>query len=123
MLHMSFEEFEDCVQQAIDALPGDFARYLQEVPVVIEDRPEEDLCREMKLPNTRSLLGLYHGLPLNRRSHLAPDYPSQIFLYRLNILEYCRSKAQVRLQIHKTLIHELGHYLGFSEQQLRDLKY
>jgi predicted Zn-dependent protease with MMP-like domain len=117
------EEFDVFVQQAIEAIDPQFRTHLDEVPVVVEDLPDRDLCRQMDLSSRHELLGLFRGVPLNRRSVDADAGPHQIVLYRRNLAEMARNRRQLIEQIRKTIIHELGHYLGFSEEQLRRYHY
>lgn len=122
-IEISLEEFDQLVQQAIQSLAPEFARYLEEVPVAVENTPSSQTCRQMRLGRHVSLLGLFHGTPLNRRSVMGLESPNHIVLYRDNLLSCCRNKQELAEQIRKTLVHELGHYLGFSEKQLREHGY
>jgi predicted Zn-dependent protease with MMP-like domain len=122
-MFISSEEFDEYVCRAIELLDPAFRQYLDEVPVIVEDFPDQKVCRQMGLKNKETLLGLFHGVPLDKRSVGAVGGPNQIVLYRQNILKFCRSKRHVAEQIRKTLIHELGHYLGFSEEELRKYRY
>lgn len=119
-MNISNDQFDDMVRRAIDAIDPQFRSYLREVPVVVEDLPDEVIQRELSLANHRSLLGIFRGIPLDRQPPGGAG-PHQIILYRRNILTRCRTTGQLADQIRSTLVHELGHYLGFSETQLRRL--
>ena len=119
-MKISNEEFDRYVRQALETVAPEFRCHFDQVPVIVEDLPDDDLSRKLHLADGRSLLGLFQGVPLHKTSHPAP---SQITLYRRNILAHCHNHNQLIRQIRKTVIHELGHYLGFSEQQLRRHKY
>lgn len=116
------EKFDQYVNRAIETIDPRFDQYLQEVPIIVENQPGSEVKR-MNLPSGRILLGLFCGVPLNRRSVTAGSGPNHIVLYRENILAVCQTKEQLVEQIRKTLVHELGHYLGFSEEQLGEHKY
>ena len=122
MIDVSRQEFDGIVREAVAGMDSQFCGYLDEVPVLIEDYPNEQVCRQMGRTDGKGLLGLYRGTPLNRRSVGGGFGPSQILLYRENILRVCSNKKNLTEQIKKTLVHELGHYLGFSEKQLRKLE-
>lgn len=122
-MNISREEFDYYVCQAIESIDPQFRIYLNEVPVIVEDLPDDVVCQRMKLHDRDLLLGLFRGVPLNKQSVAASGIINQIVLYRENILACCRTHTQLVRQIHKTIIHELGHYLGFSEQQLRHHRY
>ena len=122
-MNISNDQFDLCVTEAINSIDSQFRPYLDEVPVIVEDMPDEALSQKMRLPSRKTLLGLFRGVPLNRRSVLAGAGPNQIVLYRHNLLAQCRSRRQLAEQIRRTLVHELAHYLGFSESQISRLRY
>ena len=122
-MEITRQEFDQYVEQAIESVEPQFRRYLDEVPVIVEDEPSAELCREMDLPDTHSLLGLFQGIPFHLRSVQAPDGPNQIVLYRRNLIASCRTRRKLAEQIRRTLVHELAHLVGFSEEQIRRLRY
>jgi predicted Zn-dependent protease with MMP-like domain len=70
----------------------------------------------------RLLLGVFHGVPTTKKSIFdLPTGPNHIVLYQKNIEAVCSSEAEIREQIRLTVIHELGHYFGLDEQQLKDV--
>ena len=121
-MDVSNEEFDDYVRWAIESVDSEFRAYFAEVPVVVEDEPGDEICGRLGLGKRDWLLGLFQGVPLNRRVE-GSGGPSQITLYRKNILKNCPSRQKLPDKIRKVLVHELGHYLGFSEQQLRQHKH
>ena len=123
-MHLSEEEFEAVVEQAVQSVPPGFNKYLDEIVVDVEDMPDEATCRQVGLKDPRSLLGLYRGTPMTRRHVEAPyRYPERIVIYQRNIERVCKSKRRMVAQIRKTVLHEIGHHFGLSERQLRELGY
>lgn len=123
-MRLSDEEFERVVEDAIASIPEGFSHYMADLAVDIEDMPDEATCREMKIRDSRGLLGLYRGVPLTRRHVDAPfRYPERIVIYQRNIERMCRTREQMLDQIRKTVLHEIGHHFGLSERQLRELGY
>ena len=118
-MRIKSQEFDELVSTAIAGIEEQFRRYLEEVPVIVEDRPDAAAARSVGLSNPRHLLGLFRGVPLKLRSVEHSGVTNQILLYRRNILSVCRTRAELAQQIRATIIHELGHYLGFSEAELR----
>ncbi len=110
---MDRERFEELVDEAVEQLPRRFRDKLENVVIMVEDVPPRGLERD------GLLLGLYHGVPRTQRSVFFSTPPDQIFLYQRNIEAICRNDEQVRRQIRKTLLHEIGHYFGLSEEELR----
>jgi predicted Zn-dependent protease with MMP-like domain len=118
---MKREDFVRVAEETLDSLPEEFRIRIQNVAILVEDFPANQ--RPHKLgQRTRLLLGIFHGVPATQRSVFnLPTGPDHIVLYQKNIEAVCSSEAEVRHQIRQTLIHELGHYFGMTEEQLRDV--
>jgi predicted Zn-dependent protease with MMP-like domain len=125
---MTRERFVEVVAQVLDHLPGLFRERIHNVAVLVEDYPPEQRPRP-EAPRPRAgarprqlLLGIFSGVPRTEKSVFqAPAGPDHIVLYQKNIEAVCRSEAELRDQISRTLLHELGHYFGMTEEELRDL--
>ena len=118
---MKREHFVKVVEEALDSLPQEFRSRIQNVAVLVEDVPPNQLSPEAGQPR-RLLLGVFHGVPTTKESIFnLPSGPDHIVLYQKNIEAVCSSEAEVREQIRLTLIHELGHYFGLDENQLKDV--
>lgn len=94
--------------------------------MLVEDLPPEQLAsrgvrRPRSLPR-ELVLGVYRGIPATKRSVFdLPAGPDTIVLYQKNIEAVCSSEDEIREQVRRTVIHELGHYFGMDEDQLRDV--
>jgi predicted Zn-dependent protease with MMP-like domain len=110
---MERSEFEALVAQALKSLPKIFRDRLTNVAIIVEDEPPQDLQTH------GLLLGLFHGIPRTEKSVFLSTLPDRIFLYQRNIEAICDTEAEVRRQIRATLLHEVGHYFGLSEADLR----
>jgi predicted Zn-dependent protease with MMP-like domain len=111
---MGRAEFEDLVAEAIDEVPEPFASALDEVGVVVEERG----------PAGRGpLYGLYQGFPLTEGPLPSGALPARISVYMHPLLEHCRTAEEVVEQVRITVLHELGHHLGFDEGRLDELGY
>ena len=116
----SRREFEELVEEAVLGLPEAFARKLENIEIVVEEEPDAETLERMKLERGQALLGLYHGVPRTRRHESAPPlYPDRISIYRRPILAICRTAAEVRRQVRATVIHEIGHHFGLSDEAMR----
>ncbi|MHC4441991.1 MAG: metallopeptidase family protein [Planctomycetota bacterium] len=123
-MHLSDQEFEAVIEEAIESIPPGFNKYLDEIVVDVEDMPDEFTCEQVGIKDPRTLLGLYRGTPMNQRHVQAPyRYPERIVIYQLNIERLCKSKRKMVTQIRKTVLHEIGHHFGLTEKQLRELGY
>jgi predicted Zn-dependent protease with MMP-like domain len=118
---MKREQFVKVVEEALDSLPREFRSRIRNVAVLVEDLPPNQSAPQSG-QQRKLVLGLFHGVPTTKKSvfHL-PTGPDQIVLYQKNIEAVCSSEAEVREQIRLTVIHELGHYFGMDENQLRDI--
>ncbi|MBB5830492.1 metallopeptidase family protein [Brachybacterium aquaticum] len=118
MIEISREEFEEAVDDALDSLPDEVARAIAEANVVI--LVEEEPSREQSAGT--ELLGLYEGIPLDRRS-VFDGYrqPDRIFVFRGPLQRISRTREQLVHQIAVTVLHELGHLFGISDERLHEL--
>jgi len=118
---MKREHFVKVVEEALDSLPQEFRSRIRNVAVLVEDLPPNQPPPRPGQPR-RLLLGLFHGVPTTKKSTFdLPTGPDHIILYRKNIEAVCSSETEVREQIRLTVIHELGHYFGMNEEQLKDV--
>jgi predicted Zn-dependent protease with MMP-like domain len=115
-------DFRQLVREAVALLPPELVRSVHNVDIVIERRPT---ARDRKLAGLgpgRLLLGLYHGIPLTKRGEyynlVAPD---KISIYQEHIEAVCETDDEVREQVRKTVLHELGHYFGIDDDRLHEL--
>lgn len=122
---MDMERFAAEVETAIGELPPELRAAVENVAVLLEDRADETTQAEMGLEHPLDLLGLYRGLPLPERGgSYAGAEPDQVHLYREAIRDYADYyQLSVSDCIRNTLIHELGHYLGYDDDQLHHIEH
>lgn len=127
---MTRERFLRLVRQALDDIPARFRRRIRNVAILVEDVPPAQRSRSRRprppqrpgTPRQRLLMGLFVGTPATQKSVLQqPAGPDHVILYQKNIEAVCSSDDEVREEIRLTLLHELGHYFGLSEDELRHL--
>jgi predicted Zn-dependent protease with MMP-like domain len=118
---MKREHFVKVVEEALDSLPQEFRSRIKNVAILVEDFPPNQSPPQPG-QQLRLLLGIFHGVPATKKSVFdLPTGPAHIVLYQKNIEAVCSNEAEVRHQIRQTLMHELGHYFGMTEEQLRDV--
>ena len=117
---LSAESFAHLVEQAIADLPEEYARLLETVAVVVEDEPLPGVLKDLDIEDGEELLGLYHGLSLRDESFFRAggQAPPQISLYRGPILRQCDTEMEMVQEIADTLVHELGHHVGFDDDEM-----
>ncbi|KPK64724.1 hypothetical protein AMJ83_00590 [candidate division WOR_3 bacterium SM23_42] len=109
---MERDKFTELVREALDSLPSIFRKKLKNIQVVVEDEPVAQ----------NSLLGLYQGVPFKHRGIWYGNVlPDRITLFKKNIERVSRTEDEIKDWIDKVLIHEIGHYFGFSEADLHRL--
>jgi len=119
---MTVDEFEKVAQEEFDALPAVVRDMIDNVHIVVEDAPNDDTLKKTGNPRGSILLGLYEGVPLTRRGTsygMYPVTPDKITLYKSNIEATARTDGTVRKQIRDVLIHEIAHYYGLNEKEIR----
>ena len=123
MIRISRREFVCLVRQAYRQIPPPLKQALRNVDVVVLEWPSQEELDA--LGGEGSLFGLYTGVPLPEREGgpEGPELPDRIAIYRQPILRNCSTRAHAELEIRKTLWHEVGHYLGMSEDDLHRLGY
>jgi len=122
---MTKEEFDQIVQEEVDALPSPYCE-LDNVRVIVEDEPSARTLEKMRMNNRSMLLGLYEGVPRPHRGTaygMYPVVPDTITLFMHNIVKLGGTPNGIREQIKDTLIHEIGHYYGLSEAEIRNAGY
>ncbi|GAB4253650.1 metallopeptidase family protein [Deferrisoma sp.] len=121
---MDRKRFERIAEAQLETLPRALLSRLDNVAIWVEDWPDPQTLEEMGIPDRWGLLGLYQGWPLPERTHdLSGTLPDRIVLFQRPIERYARDWGlSVEEVVRDTLVHEIGHYLGFSEAQLRRLE-
>ncbi|MEP7013058.1 MAG: metallopeptidase family protein [Acidobacteriota bacterium] len=112
------EEFEALVAKALDDLPEEFAKLLENVAVVVEEEPTEEELASVDLDPEDDLLGLYQGVPLAERDSFYGGLPDRVVIYRGPILRLCSTRREVIREVRDTVVHELGHHFGLDEDDM-----
>ena len=109
-------EFDAVVQEAVESLPEPMRGAVHNVIITVADCPSSARGEE------DDLLGIFVGVPLNERSVFdPPGPPDRIYLFQRNLEEECETHEELVDEIYLTLVHEIGHYLGYDEDELHDL--
>jgi predicted Zn-dependent protease with MMP-like domain len=115
---MERERFVDLVEQVLETLPQRFRERINNLAVLVEERPPGEIARSRE----GLVLGIYQGVPATQKSVFDMSYgPDRIVLYQKNIEAVCSSDAEIRHEVRQTVLHELGHYFGMNEEQLKDV--
>jgi predicted Zn-dependent protease with MMP-like domain len=117
------ERFEEIVVEALESIPDDLWALIDNVAVMVEEWPSRDQLDLVGLRLRHQLLGLYEGVPLTARTHnyglVAPD---RITIFRRPIYLACPpNENAIRAQIRRTVLHEMAHHFGISDERLHEL--
>ena len=116
---MDEERFRQLVEEALDNLPQEFAKRISNVSIVVEDIPSKELLKSLKLPPWALLFGLYQGVPQTKRGVYSGVLPDKITIFKIPIERVSRTEEDVKAQVRATVVHEIGHHFGLSEEDLR----
>jgi predicted Zn-dependent protease with MMP-like domain len=120
---MKRERFRQLVAEAVDTIPARFRQHLQNIAIVVEDEPPPHVLAEMEIEPPDTLFGLYQGIPLpERRWDHGNVLPDKISIYQFPIEDVCETEEDIVTEIGETLIHEVGHFFGLSEEEIRDIE-
>jgi predicted Zn-dependent protease with MMP-like domain len=123
-MKLNREQFEKAVERALTRLPEEIRACMDNLAIIVEDRPGEDLLDQMGMGPEESLFGLYTGIPLPERSATEPPlYPDEILIFRDPLEAFCHSIEELEEEIEITVAHEVGHFLGIGEERLAELGY
>lgn len=120
---MTRAEFERLVREAVMLIPKRFRREISNLALVVESEPSSELLEEMEVEPPDTLYGLYQGTPLTERTWAYGNtLPDRIVLFQRPIEEDCEDEDEIRAVIGETLIHEVGHYFGLSEEEIEEIE-
>jgi predicted Zn-dependent protease with MMP-like domain len=120
---MTRAEFERLVAEAVALIPRRLRREMKNLALVVEPEPSAELLLEMGIDSPDSLYGLYQGTPLPERTWgFGNTLPDRITIFQRPIEEDCDDDDDVRAVIGETLIHEVGHYFGLSEEEIEEIE-
>ena len=121
---MDRKAFEKLLSEAIDELPEEFRTKLQNVAVIVEDYPSEELKTQMGMSEDDTLFGLYEGVPLTQRGYFdQPLYPDRILIFQKALEDECESPHELKEELKTTLVHEVAHFFGMDDDYLEELGY
>lgn len=124
IIKLSNEEFDRIVQRAIRRIPEEIRQHLDNIVISVRKRPSRRLLEDMDLPPDEPLLGVFEGVSLLERSVTDPPlYPDTIFLFQEPLQEMCETLEELEEEIEITVVHEVAHYLGMTEERLEELGY
>jgi predicted Zn-dependent protease with MMP-like domain len=124
MIRLSGKDFDRAVKRAIGRIPKEIRARLDNIVISVQPRPSRDLIRELALSPDDPPFGVYSGISLPERYETNPPlFPDTIFIFQEPLEEVCGSLAELEEEIEITVVHEIAHFLGMTEEQLAELGY
>ena len=122
MFKVSDEEFEQIVREAVDLIPEKYGSRIDNLAFVVEDEPDSEQRRRLKLHKGTALFGLYQGIPLTRRaSNYNLVLPDKITIFKGSLEQACNSLDELKKHVRHTIWHEVAHYYGLDHSQINNL--
>ena len=115
--------FEQLVEEALEALPPEFQALLEDVAIVIEDVPDRDQAAQGDADEDGWLYGLYEGVPATEWGADMVPFPNKISLFRIPLETDFPDPAELEDEVRRTVVHELAHHAGISDERLHELGY
>ena len=120
---MQRDAFERLVAEALASIPRRFKKAMQNIAIVVEDEPSRELLDEMEIEPPGTLLGLYQGTPLTERSWgYGNTLPDRVLIFQGPHEREAEDEDDLVVSIGETLIHEIGHYFGMSEEEIEEIE-
>ena len=120
---MERKKFERLVEEALAQLPKKFKKYIDNLAVIVEKKPSRELYERTGSSPFSTLLGHYHGVPLKHRGPFYGNIPPDVIVvYQEPIESICSTEEAIRKKVREVIFHEIGHYFGMSDAELREIE-
>ena len=122
MLQITNEGFQALINQALEELPGEHVKNIQNVAILYEEEPTEEQRQKLALRNDQTLFGLYEGVPLAARQGQTRIFPDRITIFKGPMERVSDSVAELKERIKHTIWHEIAHYYGLDHRRIAELE-
>jgi predicted Zn-dependent protease with MMP-like domain len=120
---MDKRKFEKLVEEALEEIPEEFKEKLENVTVLVEDRPSREVYEKTGSSPYSLIFGLYHGVPYKHRGPFYGNLPPDVIvIYQESIERIYSSEEDIRNKVVEVVIHEIGHYFGLKDPRLREIE-
>jgi predicted Zn-dependent protease with MMP-like domain len=122
---MDDKDFENIIKKAVEGLPSEFKDKLENVSIVYADFPSVEQIKQVsRHRGVGLLLGLYQGIPQTKRVNygIGPTLPDKITIFKIPLLSISKNYEEAAENIRNTVIHEIAHHFGMSEEDIEKAK-
>lgn len=118
---MNRKQFEKLVKEGINAIPKRFLEKLDNVDIVIDDKPTPYQLRKLKVKKGSLIFGLYEGIPQTKRWHYGQVLPDKITIFQKPIEKVAQTEEKIKEIVKNTVWHEIAHHFGLDEKRVRNI--
>lgn len=120
---MERDRFEKLTEEALSQIPKKFKKYLKNLAVIVEDKPSREIYERTGSSPFSCILGHYHGVPFKHRGPFYGNVPPDVIIIYQNTIEnVCSTEKEIKKKVREVVLHEIGHYFGLSEKELKDIE-
>jgi len=110
-------------EEALEQIPEEFTKLFSNITVLVKDRAPQDVHKQTGVSHHHLILGTYHGVPYKHRGpYYGNTAPDVITLYQKSIEDICHSEEEIKAKIKEVVLHEVGHYFGLKEKDLKEIE-
>ena len=117
---MERDKFEELVREGVKDIPKKFLEKLNNLDIVIENEPNREQLRKLRIKNGFSLFGLYEGVPQTKRGNYGQVLPDKITIFKNPIEKAAHSEEEIKEIVKNTVWHEIAHHFGLNEREVRE---
>ncbi len=120
---MEREKFEKLAEEALAQIPRKFKKLISNLAVLVEEKASREIFEKTGSTPLSSILGHYHGVPFKHRGPFYGNIPPDVIvIYQKPIESICSTEEDIKKKVREVVFHEIGHYFGLSEKELREIE-
>jgi len=120
---MEREKFEKLAEEALAQIPKKFKKLISNLVVLVEEKASREIFEKTGSTPLSSILGHYHGVPFKHRGPFYGNIPPDVIvIYQKPVESICSTEEEIKKKVREVVFHEIGHYFGLSEKELREIE-
>jgi len=120
---MEREKFEKLAEEALAQIPKKFKKLISNLALIVEEKPSREIFEKTGSSPLSSILGHYHGVPFKHRGPFYGNIPPDVIvIYQKPIENICSTEEEIKKKVREVVFHEIGHYFGLSEKELKEIE-
>lgn len=120
---MEREKFEKLAEEALAQIPKKFKKLISNLVVLVEEKASREIFEKTGATPLSSILGHYHGVPFKHRGPFYGNIPPDVIvIYQKPVESICSTEEEIKKKVREVVFHEIGHYFGLSEKELREIE-